>query len=275
MSTQNTQVSITSELLEHILAPGISITTARLLIGMIYMQDRADLWRSDDRFVEVPKAARTWAFGAELRALVGPVGANNARSLRKLIAEVTGRGLFDDIRLTDRNSRLRWQFGKSIHEMMASRWFIADFALLDVKNVRACSSMSTLDLYCRVRNLRNHPIPEFELPLEGRWCDHRLKFLQALQQVVTMENMTAFVGLEWVRRGESCRRLLVRLRHKGTTWYPDKIRYWSINARVFRVSPSEITEIDGRDLRHYAISDESPEQVEANLRKNLAASSQS
>jgi len=49
MATNNTYVSISFELLENILSAGFSITTARLLIGMIYAQDRADLWRSDDR----------------------------------------------------------------------------------------------------------------------------------------------------------------------------------------------------------------------------------
>lgn len=275
MTTQNTHVSITFELLEQILAAGLSITTTRLLIGMIYMQDRADLWRSDDLHIRNPEEARTWAFGAELRALVGPAGSNNARSLKRLIAEVAGRGLFDEIALTDRNSRIRWQFDRRVHEMMVARWLGVNFALLDIENVRACGTTTSLDLYCRLRNLRKHPIPEFELPLEARWCDHRLKFLRALQHVVTMENTTAFVALEWVRRGEGCQRLLVRLRHKGTTWYPDKIRYWSLNARVFRVSPTEIAEIDGGDLRCYAIPGEDPALVEENLRKNLVASGQS
>lgn len=271
MSTQNTKISITFEFLAQILAAGLSTTTTRLLIGMIYMQDRADLWRSDDLYVHNPEMARSWAFGAELRALVGPAGSNNARPLKKLVAEVAERGLFDEITLSDKNSRIHWQFSNTVHEMMAVRWGGPDFALLDIENVRACGSMTPLDLYCRVRNLRNHPIPEFELPLEGRWCDRRSKFMRGLQQVVTMENTTAFVGLEWVRTGQGCQRLLVRLRHKGTTWYPAKIRFWSLNARVFRVSPSEITEIDGQDLRCYAIPGENPAQVEANLKKNLVA----
>jgi hypothetical protein len=214
-----------------------------------------------------------WAFGAELRALVGPAGSGNARCLKILIAEVADRGLFDELALTEGNSRIHWQFSKCVHEMMASRWLGADFALLDLEKVRACSSLTTFDLYCRVRNLRNHPIPEFELPLESRWCDFRKKFLKNLRQVVIAEDTMAFVGLEWVRRGEGSQRLRVRLRHKGTTWYPDKLRYWARNARVFRVSPYEITEIDGQDLTNYAMSGENSEQVEANLRKNLAASS--
>lgn len=275
MSTQNTYVSITFNLLEQILAAHLSITTTRLLIAMIYMQDRADLWRSDDLYIRNPEEAATWAFGAELRALVGPVRSNNARSLEKLIDEVAGRGLFDEITLTDRNSRLSWRFSKTVHEIMALRWSGENFALLDIDNVRACRSATTLDLYCRVRNLRKSCIPELELPLEARWCDHRAKFLFALQQVVSMENTTAFVGLEWVRRGVASQRLLVRLRHKGTTWYPAKIRYWAVNARVFRVSPTEIIEIDGEKFEHYAIAGEEPTLVEANLRKNLVASGES
>ncbi|QPZ91573.1 hypothetical protein [Thioclava electrotropha] len=270
MSDQNKQISVTFELLEQILAAGLSTTTTRLLISMIYMQDRENLWRSDEYFIHKPQDAKMWAFGAELRALVGPTGSNNAKSLKKLIEEVDGRGLFDAVSLTDRNTQIHWQFSRDVHEMMACRWLGPDFALLDLDKVRACGSIITLDLYCRVRNLRKKRVPEFELPLEVRWRDYRQKFLGSLQQVVTMENTIAFVGLEWVRRAEGRQRLLVRLRHKGTTWYPDKIRYWSMNARVFRVSSNEIAEIDGRNLRQYALPGESPGQVEANLRKNLA-----
>ncbi|MCA1334947.1 hypothetical protein [Pseudooceanicola marinus] len=272
MTTQNTHISITFNLLEQILAAKLSITTTRLLIAMIYMQDRADLWRSDDLYIQNPEEAATWAFGTELRALVGPAGSNNARSLKKLVDEVAGRGLFDEITLTDRNSRLSWRFSKTVHEMMALRWSGENFALLDIEKVRACRSPTTLDLYCRVRNLRKSRIPEFEMPLEGRWCDHRVNFLCAMQQVVTLENTTAFVGLELVRRGEGSQRLLVRLRHEGTTWYPAKIRFWAFNARVFRVSPTEIIEIDGENFENYAITGEDPALVEANLRKNLVAS---
>lgn len=272
MNTQNTYVSITFNLLEQILAAKLSITTTRLLIAMIYMQDRADLWRSDDLYIQNPDEAATWAFSTELRALVGPAGSNNARSLKKLVDEVAGRGLFDEINLTDRNGRLSWQFSKAVHEIMALRWSGENFALLNIENVRACRSTTTLDLYCRVRNLRKSCIPEFKLPLKGRWCDRRAKFLGALQQVVTMENTTAFVGLEWVRCGAASHRLLVRRRHEGTTWYPAKIQFWAFNARVFRVSPTEIIEIDGGNFEHYAIAGEDPALVEAALRKNLVAS---
>ena len=271
MDTQNTQISITFELLERILAAGLSIATTRILICMIYVQDREALWSTDDRFMQNPEEAKMWAFGTELRSLVGPTGSNNARSLKNLVSEVGNRGLFDELFLTDRNSRIHWQFNRSVHELMALRWLGQNFALLDLEKVRACGSMTTLDLYCRVRNLRNHPIPEFEMPLEARWCDHRKKFLLGLQKIVAMENTTAFVGLEWIRRGNNRRRILVRLRNETTTWYPNKLRYWSFNARVFRVSDSEITEIDSRDLRRYVIPGEMPDQVETNLKRNLAS----
>ena len=52
MDNQNTQVSVSFELLEHVLAAKLSITTKRLLIGMTYMQDREELWRSDDRYIQ-------------------------------------------------------------------------------------------------------------------------------------------------------------------------------------------------------------------------------
>ncbi|WP_425072422.1 hypothetical protein [Sagittula sp. S175] len=275
MTTQNRQVSITFDLLEQILAAGLSITTMRLLIGMIYMQDRADLWRSDDLYLQHPEQAKTWAFCAELRSLVGPVGANNARSVKTLIAETAGRGLFEEITLSDLNRQIHWQFCGSVHAMMSTRWLGANFALLDVENVRACRTPMSLELYCRLRNLRKHPIPEFELPLTERWSVHRPKLMPALKQVVAMENTTAFVGLELVRQGVEYQRLRLRFRHKGTTWFPEKIRFWSLGARVFRVSPDEIVEIDGKDFRCYAIPGENPTKVEANLRKNLAGAGRS
>ena len=97
MTTNNTNVSISFELLENILTAGFSITTTRLLIGIIYVQDRADLWRSDDLYMAQPEEAETWEFGSELRKLVGPTKANSAAPLIKLIAEVQGSGLFDRI----------------------------------------------------------------------------------------------------------------------------------------------------------------------------------
>ncbi len=275
MSTNNTYISISFELLENILAAGFSITTTRLLIGMIYTQDRSDLWRSDNLYMIHPAEAETWAFGAELRKLVGPAKANSAAPLNALIAEVEGSGLFNEILMTHGNRRIRWCFSPAVHEKMALRWLGEDFALLDIHHVAACRTLTTLDLYCRARNLRKHPIPEFTIPLERRWCDCRRDHFQALKQVAGMIGTTFFVGLEWERRGEGIQRLRIRLRHEGTTWYPDKLRYWTSNARVFRVSASDDTEINGRDFGNYAIGDEKPAQVEANLRKNLPTSRRS
>jgi hypothetical protein len=269
MTIKNTYVSISFELLKNILSAGFSITTTRLLIGMIYIQDRADLWRSDDRYMSQPAEAETWEFGAELRKLVGPTKVNSAAPLIALIADVQGSGLFDEIFMTHGNRRIRWRFSPVVHEKMALRWLGEAFALLDIHHVAACRTVSTLDLYCRSRNLRNHRIPEFIVPLERRWCDCRRDLFLALKQVAGMVGTTFFVGLEWERRGEGVQRLRIRLRHEGTTWYPDKLRYWALNARVFRVSESDEIEIDGQDLRDYAIWNEDPAQVEANLRKNL------
>lgn len=271
MSTNNTKVSISFELLESILAAGFSITTTRFLIGMIYMQDRTDLWRSDDRYMTHPAEAETWEFGAVLRKLVGPRKANSAAPLIALIAEVEGSGLFDKILMTHGNCRIRWRFSPVVHEKMALRWLGEAFALIDIHQVAACRAHSTLDLYCRSRNLRKHPIPEFVRPLERRWCDCRRDLFQALRQVAEMIDTTFFIGLEWQRRGEGVQHLRIRLRHEGTTWYPDKLRYWAPNSRVFKVSASASKEIDGRDFRDYAIGHEDPAQVEKNLRKNLYA----
>lgn len=271
MSTNNTYVSISFELLENILAAGFSITTTRLLIGMIYVQDRADLWRSDDRYISSPAEAESWEFGSQLRKLVGPAKANSATPLIALIAEVEGSGLFDQIFMSHGNCRIRWRFSPVVHEKMALRWLGDAFALLDIHHVAACRTMTTLEFYCRARSLRNHPIPEFVIPLEKRWCDSRRDILKALKQVANMIGTTFFVGLEWDRRGEGTQQLRIRLRHEGTTWYPNKIRYWALNARVFRVSASTDIEIDGKDFRHYAVENEDPAEVEANLRKNLCA----
>lgn len=269
MDTNNTNVSITFGLLESILGAKFSITTTRLLIGMIYLQDRQELWRTDDRFIQDPDQARMWCFGSELRALVGPSKVNKAAPLLNLISEVEESGLFDIIQMSNRNHRLQWGFSAGVHNAMALRWS-GDFALINIEHTAACRNLTTLELYCRIRNLRNHRIPEFEMPLAKRWCDYRREFFRSLQQAVALTGTTAFVGLEWVRRGDGEQRLLIRLRHSGTTWYPDKLRKWSLNARVFRVSNGTATMIDSRNLSEYAIKGEKPYDVEANLRKNLA-----
>ncbi|WP_150120713.1 MULTISPECIES: hypothetical protein [unclassified Sulfitobacter] len=272
MDTENKNVSITFDLLNSILEAEFSITTTRLLIGMIFLQDRHELWRTDDLYMQDTTRASMWCFGAELRHLVGPSKANKAAPLLNLIAEVSGSGLFDAIHMSNRNHRIHWCFSSAVHQLMALRWS-DDFALIDIRHAAACRSATTLNLYCRIRNLRNHRIPEFEIPLSKRWCDYRREFFQSLQQAVELAGTTAFVGLEWVRRGNGQQRLLIRLRHEGTTWFPDKLRSWSLNSRVFRVSHYEVAEIDKRDFREYAIDGENPTDVEANLRKNLPAAS--
>jgi len=274
MTPSNGKVSITFALLERIFTARYSITTTRLLIAMIHLQDMHDLWSTHDEFMRFPERAQTWASGAELRALVGPKAANKAAALTRLVSEVSdhaqtgGLDLFDKIAMIHKNRTLTWQFPPFVHELMALRWQ-KNFAILDLGHVAQCRSNRTLILYCSVQNLRKSWIPEFCGPVEGLWSDYRPGLFDSLRQVAAMVDTTFFVGLEPIRGSRSTESVRYRLRHPGTTWYPDKIRHWAHGARVFKISASDAREIEPRNLCEYAIGNEEPAQVEAILRRNL------
>ncbi|SMX34405.1 hypothetical protein [Actibacterium lipolyticum] len=269
MRKHNNQVSIPYNLLKAILDTELRISTTRLLIALFAWQDFNDLWSRYDTYVKNPEQARTWAPCKALRDLVGPKSANTAKSLVTMVEQVSQTWLFDDLRLSEDHKTIYWQFSSHVHNWMARRFFEESFALLDLRDVAACRSHLTLSLYCGAKNLRNHPLPEYVIPLSKPWSTHRRGLFTSLQQVSKMVDTTFFVGLEWIYRADRKQQLRIRLRHHGTTWYPDKLRQWGTDARVFKLNSEELREIRNRHFPDYAIPGEAPGSVEKNLRRNL------
>ena len=266
MTLDNGKISVSHNLLDWLFQTGASAPTIRLIIAMIHHQDQFGLW--DETYVHDAHAARTHATGSVLRDRVGPKRDNGARTLKRLVEETRETGLFDSIRLQNRNTVLCWQFAPWVQDLMHDRWN-ADFALLNLDHVAQCRTARTLRLYIEARSRYNMNAPTFTGPVPGSWRRYRHPLLSSCQEVARLVDTVFFVGLVPDPNEPDQFLLVFRMRHPGTQWYPQALTKFPPGTRVFRVDRAAWREINPRDFKDYALEGENPAEVERNLMANL------
>lgn len=266
MPLDNGKISVSHSLLDWLFQIGISAPTIRLIIAMIHHQDQLGLW--DIMYMDDAHAARTHATGSVLRGRVGPKRDNGARALKRLVEETRETGLFDSIRLQNRNTVLCWQFAPWVQDLMHHRWE-ADFALLELEHVAQCRSDRTLRLYIEARSRYNMNAPAFTGTVPGSWRRYRQPLLTSCQDVARLVGTVFFIGLVPDPHEPGEVSLVFRMWHPGTTWYPGALMKFPAGTRVFRADPATAREIDPRTFENDALEGDDPAGLEVNLAANL------
>jgi len=221
MPTDNGKIQIAQVLIEHLMNAGLSLASIKLIIAMLHHQDVQELWSRDA--IETPSIARTWLEGTRLRTVVGPYRENGATSLHRLVAEAKTTDLFDDIRLTDGNRVLKWQFSRLVHHLMSYR--ICDYyTLLDMAEVAACRSLNDLFYLVMLRHVFKAAVPKFYGLTSRKWNSMRAKHMASLARIVKMTGVTLLVAERRDKNDYNLHHVECMVCHAQTTWWISAIR---------------------------------------------------
>jgi hypothetical protein len=197
-------------------------------IRLLHVLLHATCRRTDDwyRGTALQPDAGYRASCMDLRRRLGLEASNSNRVIRDTLPRLAATGLFQEIRLAHRNRKLVWRFAD---DTFAALFSDSDYGLLDIAALATLKSRFDLDLWVHLAIVRRMNAPRIAFPLEDlyalrdsqgalAWSDLRKPFLGALHKIAALHEMQVVLLLDWEGRLPGIDRVLLRLRHAGTSW---------------------------------------------------------
>ena len=225
MVADNGKYVLSKTLAEVVAFLPLSAPTLRVLHALLHWQHTYVEWRPE--FVNDPDAASTWCRVADLRASLD-MRSRDARTLRRAVEELSSRGIFDFILLSENNRNLRWCFSSNVHELMLER--TDRYALLDIDCIRACRTPAELMIYVLTAQVWQMRYPEFFLYSESLrqdpssdaqlidWRRERRRLCPAFIHVAGLLGAEFVLRLLQDQRRPGIGKVSVRLRHPSARW---------------------------------------------------------